>query len=102
MIYVFIMFLVFLVFLSLSIFFIQRKMDKYTIGNIWETKKGEIIIITDIDEPSNPFPIKGCHKGNKGSYYEFNIKGVCYKSINEDISLYKHIGNKESHPEEYL
>ena len=77
------LFIVFLVFLSLSIFFIQRKMDKYTIGNIWETKKGEIIIITDIDEPSNPFPIKGYCKGN---YYEFNIKGVCYKSIDEDIS----------------
>lgn len=92
----------FLLWVAYQIHKMQKVTKKLTIGNIWETKDGSIVIITNMRDPKYEYMIIVENKSGEGKECLYSTKGTTINGENASDALYKHIGTSETHPEYFL
>ena len=84
--------------LAMWMYSVKRSAQQMQIGNIWKTKFGDIVIITDLSTPDDNFMLK-CT--SNGDYCEYNTLGVRVFGMEGD-KFKTHIGTLKDYPEYLL
>ncbi len=85
----------------LAIGMMKFKIDlsKMNINNAWETKSGDVVVITELGDVNDAFILK-CVMNNEE--YRYNTAGERAFDFNDDNKLVKYLGNNKTHPEYFL